>query len=127
VASTAAATASVAASNPGPVSSASSDLCAARESLRTSITDLSKVDVVANGTSAVKDQLATIRENLSAVRAQAGSDVQAQADAFQTSLDSLEAALDESGAAQVTGVVSALRDVATTGATLLTSLGNLSC
>ena len=123
----AATTTTVATTNPGPVGSASSQLCQARNDLQASITDLSSVDVVRNGTSAIKDQLATIRTNLSAVRSQAGSDVQGQADAFQTSLDSLQTALDATGAAQVTGVVSALRDVASTGATLLTSLGNLNC
>ena len=49
-----------------PVGSASDQLCAARETLRTSITDLSKVDVVKNGTSAITAQLDTIKTNLSA-------------------------------------------------------------
>lgn len=124
---TQAATTTVASSNPGPVGSASSTLCQAREDLRTSITDLSNVNVVANGTSAISDQLATIREHLAAVRSAAGDDVKAQADAFQGSLDALQTALGGSGASMVTGVVSAIRDVGTTGATLLTSLGNLSC
>jgi len=112
------------ASSTPPVGSASSELCDAREALRTSITDLASVDVVKNGTSAIKDQLTTIQQNLKAVRSSAGSDVQPQVDAFQTSLDSLQSAVDSSAPVQA---VSALRDVASTGATLLTSLGNLQC
>jgi len=111
-------------SSTPPVGSASSELCDAREALRTSITDLASVDVVKNGTSAIKDQLTTIQQNLKAVRSSAGNDVQPQVDAFQTSLDSLQSAVDSSAPVQA---VSALRDVASTGATLLTSLGNLQC
>jgi hypothetical protein len=117
----------VAATNAGPVASASPQLCQARDNLQKSITDLSSVDVVRNGTSAIKDQLATIRTYLGAVRSEAGNDVQEQADAFQTSLDSLQTALDASGTEQVTRTVNALRDVASTGGTLLKSLGNLDC
>lgn len=123
---TAATTTTVASTNPGPVGSASSALCQAREDLRTSIAGLSSVDVVKNGTSAITDQLATIKTNLQTVRTQAGSDVQAQADAFQTSLDTVQTALSANPPAVAT-VVTGLRDVASTGATLLTSLGNLSC
>ncbi len=110
-----------------PVGSASDQLCAARETLRTSITDLSKVDVVKNGTSAITAQLDTIKTNLDAVRSAAGSDVQPQVDAFQTALDGLQTAVGSGGTPAVAAVVTSLRDVGTTGSTLLTSLGNLSC
>ena len=80
--------------------------------------------MVKNGTSAIKDQLTTIQENLKAVRSAAGSDVQPQVDALQASLDSLQSAIDSNAPAKA---VSALSDVASTGATLLTSLGNLKC
>jgi predicted TIM-barrel enzyme len=120
-------TTKAAASDAGPVASASPQLCQARDNLQKSVTDLASVDVVRNGTSAIKDQLATIRTYLGAVRSEAGNDVQQQADAFQTSLDSLQTALDASGTEQVTRTVNALRDVASTGGTLLKSLGNLDC
>ena len=124
---TKAAPSSAASGSSGPVSSASAALCDARDELRTSITDLSKVNVVANGTSAISDQLTTIRANLADVRSAAGDDVKDEADAFEASLNSLQTALDQSGASMITDVVSALKDVSTTGATLLTSLENLSC
>jgi capsule polysaccharide export protein KpsE/RkpR len=109
------------------VGSASSELCTAREDLRTSITDLSNVSIVSNGTQGVRDAITKIRTNLAAVRSAAGSDLQPQIDAFQTSLDSLQSALDQSGTPPVASIVSGVRDVATTGATLLTSLNNLKC
>jgi hypothetical protein len=109
------------------VGSASSQLCAARDDLRTSITDLSGVNIVSNGTAGVRDAITKIRTNLTAVRSAAGSDLQPQIDAFQSSLDSLQSALDQSGTPPVASIVTGVRDVATSGATLLTSLGNLDC
>jgi hypothetical protein len=111
---------------PGPVSSASEASCAARDELRQAISDLSKIDVVRNGTSALTDALAHINAALGEVRSTAGADVQPQVDAFQQSLDQLQTALG-GGASQIAAIVQAVRDVATTGATLLTSLGNLRC
>lgn len=125
---TAATTTTPAAStNPGPVGSASAELCSARDELRASISDLSNVDVVKNGTSAITSALDEIKQNLADVRSAAGSDVQPQIDALQSAVDQLQAALGGSGAGRIPAVVSAVRDVATTGATLLRSLGNLKC
>jgi uncharacterized FAD-dependent dehydrogenase len=108
------------------VSSASEASCAARDELRQAISDLSKVDVVRNGTSAITDALARINAALGEVRSTAGADVQPQVDAFQQSLDQLQTALG-GGASQIAAIAQGVRDVATTGATLLTSLGNLRC
>jgi hypothetical protein len=113
--------------NPGPVGSASPELCAARDELRSSISDLSNVDVVRNGTSAITSALDKIKENLSAVRSAAGSDVQPQVEAFQRAVDQLQAAVSGSGAGRIAAIVSGVREVASTGATLLRSLGNLKC
>jgi hypothetical protein len=111
---------------PGPASSASEASCAARDELQSAISDLSNVDVVRNGTSAITDALTRIKSALAEVRSTAGEDVQPQVQAFQQSLDQLETALG-GGASQAAAIVSALRDVASTGATLLTSLRNLRC
>jgi hypothetical protein len=111
---------------PGPVSSASEASCAARDELQTSISDLSKIDVVRNGTSAITDALTRIQTALGEVRSTAAADVQPQIEAFQQSLDQLQTALG-GGASQVTAIVRGIRDVASTGGTLLTSLRNLRC
>jgi hypothetical protein len=113
--------------NPGPVGSADAALCTARDDLKASITALASVDVIKSGTSGITDALSKIKDDLAAVRSAAGSNVQPQVDAFQQALDSLQTALGGSGAAKVAATVAALRDVASTGSTLLTSLGNLTC
>jgi uncharacterized phage infection (PIP) family protein YhgE len=111
---------------PGPVSSASEASCAARDELQAAISDLSNVDVVKNGTSAITDALTRIKDALADVRSTAGDDVQPQVDAFQQSLDQLQTALG-GGTSQIAAIVSGIGDVASTGATLLTSLKNLRC
>jgi hypothetical protein len=87
---------------------------------------LSNIDVVRNGTSAITDALTRIKDALGEVRSTAGADVQPQVEAFQQSLDQLQTAL-AGGASQATAIVSSIREVASTGGTLLTSLGNLRC
>jgi len=111
---------------PGPVSSASEASCAARDELQSAISDLSNIDVVRNGTSAITDALSRIRTALGEVRSTAASDLQPQIDAFQQSLDQLQTAIG-GGAGQVTAIARGIRDVVTTGSTLLTSLSNLRC
>jgi hypothetical protein len=106
------------------VSSASDASCAARDELQAAISDLSNVDVVRNGTSSITDALTRIKDALGEVRSTAGADVQPQVDAFQQSLDQLQTAI-AGGATQA--IVSGVRDVATTGGTLMTSLRNLRC
>jgi hypothetical protein len=123
---TAATTTTTTTTLPGPVSSASEASCAARDQLQTAISDLSNVDVVRNGTSSITDALTRIKDALGEVRSTAGADVQPQLDAFQQSLDQLQKALG-GGTSQVAAIVSGVRDVASTGATLLTSLSNLRC
>jgi hypothetical protein len=112
--------------NPGPVGSASAELCQAVDQLKTSITGLSSIDVVRNGTSAVTDALNQIKTDLGAVKSAAGSDVQPQVDAFQGAVDQLQTTLSASSP-PISGIVSGVRNVATTGATLLSSLRNLKC
>ena len=112
---------------PGPVGSASAELCPARDDLRASISGLADVDVVRNGTSAITDALGQIRDDLDAVRSTAGADVQPQVDAFQQAVDELQTALGGSGSSPARDIVAAVQDVGSTGATLLASLGNLDC
>jgi len=111
---------------PGPLSSASEASCAARDQLQTAISDLSNVDIVRNGTSAVTEALTKIADALDEVRSTAGADVQPQVDAFQQSLDQLQTALG-GGVSQAGAIVTAVRNVVSTGGTLLTSLRNLRC
>ena len=103
---------------------ASAQLCQARDALQTSVKDLGNVDVVKNGTAGVKDALTKVKDNLAAVKAAAGDQLQPQVTAFQDALTQLDTAVGQSSAG---GIVTALKNVSTTGATLLSALSSLKC
>jgi len=125
VSTTAVTTAAPATTTAGstPVS-ASAALCNARSALQTSVQDLTKIDLVQNGTNGVKDALTKVKDNLTAVKAAAGNDLQPQVTAFQDALQQLQTAVDASSAASI---ATSLKSVIQTGTTLLTDLGKLSC
>jgi hypothetical protein len=111
---------------PRPVTSASSELCSAREELRGSVADVSEVDVVEDGTTALTEAVARIKDDLRAVTSAAGSNVETQVDALQVALDRFSTAVATSDT-PVSEVAATTRDVAESGATLLTSLANIEC
>ncbi len=102
-------------------------MCSARDELRDSIQNLTSVDVVKNGTSALQSALATVKTNLQAVKAAASADLQPQVKAFEDSLQQLETALGNTGSSGVSGVATAATAAAQTGAALLASLQSLKC
>ena len=108
------------------MSSASDASCAARDELQAAISDLSNVDVIRDGTSAITDAVTRITNALGDVRSTASADVQPQVEAFQQSLDQLQTAL-AGGTSQIAAIVRSIGEVASTGSTLLTSLRNLRC
>jgi hypothetical protein len=103
---------------------ASAQLCQARDALQTSVKDLGNVDVVKNGTAGVKDALTKVKDNLAAVKAAAGDQLQPQVTAFQDALTQLDTAVGQSSGG---GIVTGLKNVSTTGATLLSALSSLKC
>jgi hypothetical protein len=102
-------------------------LCSARASLKSSIQDLAKVDVVKSGTSGLQDALTKVKENLQAVKSSANADLQPQVTAVQNAVDQLSTALSNASSVGVAGVATAAKNVATAGSTLITSLDNLKC
>jgi hypothetical protein len=102
----------------------SAQLCQARDALTTSMKDLGSIDVVKNGTAAITDALTTIKKNLADVKAAASAQLQPQVTAFENALNQLQTAVANPSAS---GVVTALKDVTTTGTTLLTGLAGLKC
>ena len=115
-------------STSGPSgATASAALCSARDSLKTSIQNLGNADVVKNGTSGLQDALTNVKNNLQAVKSAAGSDLQPQVNALQTSLDQLSTAISNASSVGVAGVVTAVKNVATAGTDLVTSLDKLKC
>ena len=72
----------------------------------------------------MKDALTKVKDNLTTVKAAATDQLQPQVTAFQDSLTALQTALGNSGGG---AIVTALKDVSTTGTALLAALGNLKC
>jgi len=132
-ASTSAATSSmVATSSMAPASGSTSypagkeDICQARDQLKTSITDLTNTQVVAEGTNAIKAAVGQVQTALDAVKAAAKDDYRAQVTAVQTALQDLQAAVANLGSGDATNNLRAVSQAITaTGAaaeTLFTQL-----
>jgi hypothetical protein len=106
---------------------ASPQLCSARDNLRTSIQDLTNVDVVKNGTSGLQDALNKVKDNLQTVKSNASSELQPQIQAFEDSLTALGNAVSNVSSGGVGSVITAASSAAQSGQALVTSLGSLKC
>jgi hypothetical protein len=115
------------ASSAATPATASKELCRQRDELEDSIKDLRNVDVVKNGTSALQEQLDTVKDNLEAFKSTAKDDFRTEIDDFQSSLDDLRSAVANVGSGGGSQVVSALSSAVTSGQTLLTSLESMKC
>jgi ABC-type glycerol-3-phosphate transport system substrate-binding protein len=102
-------------------------LCEDREALEDSIEALAGVDVVAEGTSGVEEAVTDVQASVRALSSSAAEDFQPEVDATRTALEELETALGDTGSAGVTGVVSAIEDVVSSGDALLQSLQDVDC
>ena len=80
--------------------------------------------MVKNGTAGVKDALTKVQDNLTTVKAAATDQLQPQVKAFEDAVTALQTALGNSGGG---AIVTALKDVSTTGTALLGALGSLKC
>ena len=102
------------------------DICQARDQLKTSITDLTNTQVVAEGTNAIKAAVGQVQTALDAVKAAAKDDYRAQVTAVQTALQDLQAAVANLGSGDATNNLRAVSQAITaTGAaaeTLFTQL-----
>ena len=105
----------------------SSDVCADRDELASSVEALQDVDVVAEGTNGVETAIADVKDDLDTLRTSAGAELQPQVEAVQDAIDELETAvegLDSDGAEEALTAVSNLAGVA---GTLLASLEDGTC
>jgi hypothetical protein len=109
---------------PGTASAA---VCAARDDLQTSITDLKDVNIASSGTSGLQAAITKIKDNLSTLKSAAGDQLKPEIDAFQTSLDDLQTAIKNVSSGGVAAVVTAVKDAGTSGADLLDALSELKC
>ena len=78
------------------------DICQARDQLRTSITDLTNTQLVAEGTNAIKAGVDQVQTDFDAVKAAAKDDYQAPVAAVQSALQELQAAVANLGSGDAT-------------------------
>jgi chromosome segregation ATPase len=91
--------------------------CEAGESLQTSITALTELNLIAEGTNALKAALADIEDDLDDLKDAANEAAEVEVDALEDAVDDFEDALsslgDEITTDNVSGVATAVRDVST--------------
>ena len=107
---------------PAATSDAGGDPCADRDALRSSIDSLTEVDVVAEGTNGLQAAIDAVTEDLAAVRASAGDDIQPEVAAVQSALDDVEAVVSTGSAADAAEIVSSLSTLAAAASGLLDAL-----
>jgi hypothetical protein len=108
-------------------STASAQLCAARDDLRTSIQSLTSPDVLKNGTAGLQDTVTKVKNDLQTVKSSASADLQPQVQAFETSLTALGNAISNVSSGGIGAVVSAASSAYQSGQALLTALESLKC
>ena len=109
-----------------PAASPTSALCQDAAALRASLNKLKNVNVGMGTGDEIKSDAADVKENLNAVIAQSHGELQAQTTALKTALTKLQGAASTlsstPSASAVSGVVGALRGVASSGSSLLAAL-----
>jgi ribosomal protein L29 len=109
-----------------PAASPTSALCQNAAALHASLNKLTHVSVGPGSGDEIKTDLADVKAKLNALRAQAHGELQAQTTALKTALTKLQGAAStlssNPSASAVSGVVGALREVASSGSTLLAAL-----
>jgi hypothetical protein len=119
-------TASNPATNPTTSGSVSPTTCADLETLKTSLSDLTKINPLQQGLDALNAQVAIVKTNLATVAASASADLQPQVAAVQTAFSGLQTALSgvtsSSLAQSAPAIAAALIQVGTASAALSTTL-----
>ncbi len=106
---------------------ASGDLCADRDALRSSVDDLKSLDVVAEGTSGLESAVGKVKDDLSSLSSAAGDELKPEVDDVKKSVDDLETAVSQLGSGGAAGVPTAISDLQKSTSTLLDSLESGAC
>jgi hypothetical protein len=107
---------------------ASSDpVCADAEALRSSVAELRDVDLVAEGTNGASAAISAVKDDLAAVKESAGEELQPQVQDVEGSIDELETAVDNLDAAGAAAALEAVANVASSVSTLVGSLEDGAC
>jgi hypothetical protein len=117
---------STSAATSAPAPSPTSALCQDAAALRASLNKLTHVSVGLGAGDEIKTDLADVKEKLNAVRAQSHGELQAQTNTLKTALLKLQGAAStlsaNPSASAVSDVVAALREVTSSGSSLLAAL-----
>jgi hypothetical protein len=111
-------------------SSSKSQICKDSEALKSSLSDLKKVDVTKNGTSALTSAVQTVQTDAAALATQAKSEFGPQVTALNVALTTLSSTIDQAkggGAAALPPVVAAAGAVQTAGQTLVSQVDSAKC
>jgi hypothetical protein len=111
----------------GSSAAPSTDVCADRDELASSVDALQDVDLVAEGTNGVEAAIADVKDDLEAVRASAGAELQPQVEAVQDAIDELEATVDSLDSDGAGEALTAVSNLAGAAGTLLASLEDGAC
>jgi hypothetical protein len=113
--STSAVSSSSTPSAPPPVASSSGDLCASWSALKTSVSDLQKVNVVSGGSSAIQTALQNVQSKFDAFQSTARNDFAPQTTQMKDALVTLQSAVQaltaSPGVGTIGGVVAAVTGV----------------
>jgi len=111
---------------PSASPTATTLVCQDAADLRTSLHNLTHSNVSAGGVSAIKSNLTQVHTDLTALITHAKGEWQTQTSALTAALDKLKTAVSDlsssPSATTVTGVATALREVAAAGGSLLTAV-----
>ena len=105
------------------------ELCAARDSLKSSVEALATAvtGIASTGTSGVQTAIDKVTADLASVKQLAKADVAPQVTATETALTDLRTAVTNAASSGIGGVVTAATAFATSATTLLADLSSLKC
>ncbi len=102
-------------------------MCADVAQLKTDLAAVASLNVVSQGTAAVKASIATVQTDFDNLKTSASADAKAEVDAFNTAMTNLKTSIDNLGSGSLTlasakDVISGVVSTATSGTALVTKI-----
>lgn len=104
--------------------SAQDRYCAAGESIQTSLSSLTDLDLIAEGTDGLNTAVDNVKDDLDELRDAAGDAASDDVSALEQSVDDLEAAISALGGESVSTVATAIQEVASSAGAVLDTLAD---
>ena len=116
-------------SGSGDAGASTQEVCDQVDALQSSLTGLSQVDVVQNGTSAVSAQLDEIEKDTDALAESTGNEFEPEVDDLKSSLSDLQTTLGETGSdtASINALIDGIQLVATSATNLVDKITATDC